>query len=348
MIGVLIIPTGLGCTIGGNAGDGNPVAKLIAQCCDTLITHPNVVNASDINEMTENTLYVEGSMLDRFLWGKISLRPVKKYNKILVVANPPLSEETVNAVSAARATIGIHAEVLELSVPLRMVATIQDGIATGLIDGLGFLLADIDSRQFDALAIHTPVKVKREVALDYYRNGGINPWGGVEAKLSKLVSNAINKPVAHAPLDTVDSDDKELFLVFHERVLPRIAAEAISNCYLHSVLKGLHRAPQIGTEKDLTCEDVDFLLSPHGCWGDPHSACVEKCIPIICVRENIVCNPIRSFGGGIIVENYLEAAGLIMSMRAGVHPESVRAELHCTIVCKNVETWEKEKLVLSS
>ena len=53
MIGVLVIPTGLGARIGGNAGDGNPVAKLMAACCDTLITHPNVVNASDINEMTD-------------------------------------------------------------------------------------------------------------------------------------------------------------------------------------------------------------------------------------------------------------------------------------------------------
>jgi hypothetical protein len=94
MIGVLIIPTGLGAAIGGNAGDGNPVAKLIAGCCDTLITHPNVVNASDINEMTENTWYVEGSMLDRFLRAEIRLRPPRAYNRILVVANPPVTDET--------------------------------------------------------------------------------------------------------------------------------------------------------------------------------------------------------------------------------------------------------------
>ena len=340
MIGVLIIPTGLGATIGGNAGDGNPVAKLIAQCCDTLITHPNVVNASDINEMTENTLYVEGSMLDRFLIGEISLRPVKKYNKILVVANPPLSEETVNAVSAARATIGIHAELLELSYPLNMVASIADGIASGLIYGLDTLLTDIESRDFDALAIHTPIEVRRDVALDYFRSGGVNPWGGVEAKLSKLVSKAINKPVAHAPLESIDPDDKELFLIFKERVQPRIAAEAISNCYLHSVLKGLHRAPQVGpftfSGKGLNCQDVDFLLSPYGCWGEPHEACWKRSIPIISVRENVVCNPhgacVKYDADHIFVENYLEAAGLIVSMRAGVHPESVRAEFTDTSV----------------
>lgn len=45
---VLIIPTGIDANIGGHCGDGNVVARLIASACDTLITHPNVVNASDI------------------------------------------------------------------------------------------------------------------------------------------------------------------------------------------------------------------------------------------------------------------------------------------------------------
>ena len=56
----LVIPTGLGASVGGNAGDGGATASLLASVCDELITHPNVVNASDFNEMTENTMYVEG------------------------------------------------------------------------------------------------------------------------------------------------------------------------------------------------------------------------------------------------------------------------------------------------
>ena len=46
---VLIVPTGIGCEIGGHAGDANPVARLFGPCCDNLILHPNVVNASDVN-----------------------------------------------------------------------------------------------------------------------------------------------------------------------------------------------------------------------------------------------------------------------------------------------------------
>ncbi|MCK5642102.1 MAG: DUF3326 domain-containing protein, partial [Gammaproteobacteria bacterium] len=48
---VFIIPTGIGCSIGGHAGDATPAFKLIASLSDIAITHPNVVNASDINEL---------------------------------------------------------------------------------------------------------------------------------------------------------------------------------------------------------------------------------------------------------------------------------------------------------
>ena len=51
---VLIVPTGIGAEIGGHDGDAAPVARLLAESCDILITHPNVVNASDINEIPEN------------------------------------------------------------------------------------------------------------------------------------------------------------------------------------------------------------------------------------------------------------------------------------------------------
>lgn len=40
---VMIIPTGVGASIGGFAGDALPVARSIAGIVDSLITHPNVV-----------------------------------------------------------------------------------------------------------------------------------------------------------------------------------------------------------------------------------------------------------------------------------------------------------------
>ena len=71
---VMLVPTGIGSEIGGHAGDAAPAARLLAGACDTLITHPNVVNASDINELPENGLYVEGSVISNLLMGTIGLR----------------------------------------------------------------------------------------------------------------------------------------------------------------------------------------------------------------------------------------------------------------------------------
>ncbi len=101
---VLVIPTGIGCEIGGHAGDANPVAKLLAEVCDMVILHPNVVNASDLNEMPTNSMYVEGSTLDRFLHGTVGLAPVTA-NRILVMIDAHTDKElvakTVNMVEAA-------------------------------------------------------------------------------------------------------------------------------------------------------------------------------------------------------------------------------------------------------
>ena len=131
---VLIVPTGIGAEIGGHAGDANPVAKLIGKCCDKLITHPNVVNASDINEMPDNTLYVEGSILDRFLRGEIRLKEVF-YNKILLAVNKPVIPDTINAVNAARMTIGADIEIMELDTELKMTGFYKNGIASGEVEG---------------------------------------------------------------------------------------------------------------------------------------------------------------------------------------------------------------------
>ena len=81
---VMIIPTGVGAELGGHAGDACPAARLLAEACDTLVLHPNVVNASDLNELPVNSLYVEGSVLTRLMMGTVGLSPVRS-NRILVV-----------------------------------------------------------------------------------------------------------------------------------------------------------------------------------------------------------------------------------------------------------------------
>ncbi len=326
---VMIIPTGIGCEIGGHAGDATPAARLLGSVCDKLILHPNVVNASDINEMPENALYVEGSILDRFLEGRIQLKEVKQ-NRILVLVNKPVLPETVNAVSATRITLGVDAKIVELDVPLRMVGTIKDKCATGKVEGWKALIAQVDEYEFDALAIATLIQVEKDVAMYYYQNGGVNPWGGVEAKASRLIANLVNKPIAHAPIQTEDDKEADKAGEWDFIVDPRIAPEIISKCYLHCVLKGLHKAPRIG--KGLSVDDIDVMVSPSGCWGRPHYACKEAGIPIIVVKENTCVLNLEPASDVIEVDNYLEAAGVIAAMKAGITLESIRRPLKPTIV----------------
>jgi len=323
---VFIIPTGVGCAIGGHAGDATPAAKLIASVCDKLILHPNVVNASDINEQPSNTLYVEGSMLDRFLEGSIGLQEVRS-NKVLVVVNPPAKPETINAVNAARTTIGLDAHVTALETPLTMYGWVEDGIATGKATGIQELIDQVSVYQFDALAIATPIYVPNGMALEYFRdiNARVNPWGGIEAMVSRRVSGALNKPVAHAPVESDGTkDDSELFNILYEEVVhSRKAAEVCSNCYIHCILKGLHKAPRIG--RDITFRDVDALVSPVGCIGRPHFACFEAGIPVIAVEENTTSKRNRD-SRIIYVQNYWEAAGYLSCLRAGIVPRSTRSD----------------------
>ncbi len=322
---VMIIPTGIGCEIGGHCGDGTVAARLLGECCEKLILHPNVVNASDLNEMPPNSLYVEGSQLDLFLQGKTFLQEVHA-NKVLVVVNKA-DYQSINAVSAARISLGINAEILELKTPLTLETKFEDGIATGDVTGWEELVAQVLPLEFDALAIATPITVKQEVMTDYFAHGGVNPVGGVEAKASKLIAQKIGKPVAHGPVDYALNEMKEV-------VDPRLAVETITENFIHCILKGLHKAPRLNSRRGLSVDDIDCMVSPYGCFGPPHEACLDAGIPVIVVRENrsVLTHPEHEKFQ--YVDNYLEAAGLIMAMRAGIEPATIRRPIPPTVVRK--------------
>ena len=317
MLAVMIVPTGIGAEIGGHSGDATSAAHLLAECCDQLILHPNVVNASDFTEQPANSLYVEGSMLDTFLSGDILLKPVRR-NHILVVINEE-NRETINAVNAMRSLLGVSAEVLILPTPLKMRGFLdQDrGLAAGEIEGVDELIDAVDEYEYDTLAIHTPVDVETAVAAHYVQNGGLNPWGGVEAMLSKEVYWRTGKPNAHAPIE--GHTDYE-----YNQADPRLAPEMICAAHLGSVLRGLHKAPQPtidATQGQFSVRDVDVMISPL-CWGAPHKMCRERGIEIIFVEENMT-QQMAAFvdnatpDDGFVVNNYLEAAGAMMQMKSG-------------------------------
>lgn len=102
-----------------------------------------------------------------------------------------------------------------------------------------------------------------------------------------------------------------------------MAPEVISLCYLHCVLKGLNRAPRMDI-RGLSVHDIDVMISPDGCFGPPHEACLKRDIPVIVVRENKTIGRLPPHSKFIYVENYWEAAGIISCMKAGVASKSVR------------------------
>ncbi len=341
---VLVVPTGIGAEIGGHAGDATPVARLLASACDTLITHPNVVNASDLNEMPANGLYVEGSLLSRFLMGAIGLRPVRS-NRVLVIIdahpNERFARSTVNAVNAARATYGLRCPrvvVLDPPLPVRGEYT-QSGRAAGTVEELErvFEVLDIHRGEYDAVALSTLVDV--DVPHESYfssRGEIVNPWGGVEAMLTHAISTLYNVPSAHAPM----METTEVAAIDPGVVDPRMAAEVISLTFLQSVLKGMNTAPRVVTgpaemaqSDTLTSRDVSCLVIPDGCIGLPTLAALEQDIPVIAVRENrnLMRNDLSLLPWAAdqlhIVDNYWEATGVMAALKEGMSPASVRRPL---------------------
>ena len=356
---VLVIPTGIGAEIGGHAGDATPVARLLATVSDNLITHPNVVNASDLNAIPENGLYVEGSLLSRFLMGTVGLQKVRSNRVIVVIDAHPkerFARATVNAVNAARATYGFRCpRVVVLDPPLAVTGHYtESGRAAGSVEGLEKLFAVLDQHrdEYDAVALSTLVDV--DVAhTDYFASRGemVNPWGGVEAMLTHAVSAAYNVPAAHAPM----MESVEIANLDPGVVDPRMAAEVISLTFLQCVLKGLHRAPRVVTspiemtQSDvLMARDVSCLIMPDGCVGLPTLAALEQRIPVIAVRENrtLMRNDLTMLPWAPdqlhVVENYWEAVGVMAALKEGMSPAAVRRPFGDVIIDRVTPRTELE------
>ena len=347
---VLLVPTGIGAEIGGHAGDAGPVAKLIAEVSDTLILHPNVVNASDVNELPTNALYVEGSLLTRFMMGTIGLQSVRS-NRLLVVVDAHRDklfvDAVVNTVSGARASYGLTCpEVVCLDPPIKMRGqSTTSGRAVGIVEGLDELCRLLDSRagQFDAVALSSVIDVPFECHQGYFDSKGdmVNPWGGVEAMLTHTLSSIYDIPTAHSPM----FESRLISEMDPGIVDPRMAAEAVSSTFLQCTLKGLMHSPQVVLESTVnsgrgivTVSDISCLVIPDGCLGLPVIAALEHGIPVIAVSENrnIMANDLSLLDWSaeqlITVKNYWEAAGVIAALRAGIDPRCVRRPMGSTTV----------------
>ena len=346
---ILLVPTGIGSSIGGDAGDATPVARLLAAACDNLVTHPNVVNASDINELPHNGLYVEGSVLTKLIMGTVGLQKVKS-NRVLVVIDEHeddyFTDSAINSASAARTSIGLECSGAKMLPRISMETYYSSaGRATGQVKALENLIHLIKQHRhaFDAIAVSSVIQVPGNLQKDYFGKEMTNPWGGVESMLTHAISSIFEVPSAHSPM----MENREILNWELGVVDPRKAAEAISLTFLHCILKGLHRSPRIITDRTaitqpgvISVEDISCIVIPDGCLGLPTLAALEQGIKVIAVRENrnLMRNNLSELpwasGQFYSVENYWEAVGVMTAIKAGVSPESVRRPLAQTTVDK--------------
>ena len=344
---VVLVPTGIGAKLGGHSGDGGAMVRLLSAVCDTLVTHPNVVNAADINELPDNALYVEGSVISRLMMGTVGLQRVRA-NRILAIvdehSDKMFHELAINSVSAARVALGIDC-VGVVKVKDRMIMRAlfaESGRAVGRIDYFEKLKKVLDSyeNKYDAIALTSLIEVPSHFHKDYFTEGmDVNPWGGVEAMLTHTVSSLYNVPSAHSPMMT----SNEVLNLDVGVVDPRKAAEAVSTTYLHCILKGLHRSPKIvdlnksNTRREvLSVEDISCLVIPEGCLGLPTLAALEQGIHVIVVTENKNCmkNDLKvlpfKHGRFHVANNYLEAAGIMIAIKTGISLETIRRPIDLT------------------
>jgi hypothetical protein len=318
------------------------VARLIASVADTLITHPNVVNGSDINELPDNGLYVEGSVICRMLMGTVGLQRVRSNRVLLVIdrhEDAAYSNAAINAANAARACYGLECpRILMLDPPVKLVSEYtSSGRAAGKVDNLSCFLDALAPFQaeYDAIAVSSVIDVPPEFHQEYFDSAGdmVNPWGGVEAIFTHALSLVLGVPSAHSPMfESAEIEEMDPGVVD-----PRMAAEAVSLTFLQSVLKGLKRSPRLVTDPValqhpdvLGARDVSCLVIPDGCLGLPVLAAIEQGIPVVAVRNqsSLMRNDFQSLpwapGQLHVVENYLEAAGVLCALKAGLALDSVR------------------------
>ena len=269
-LGAFIVPTGVGASIGGFAGDASPYAQKISEKC-TLIVNPNVVNAACFSGINKNMLYTEGYAIDEFFRGKCNLVPSTN-NKIGVVFDKSIPQDvlnihinTINAVRTVYGTDIIGYEVTDEPVGVKFFVD-NSGASMGNVDNLDtikFSAEKLLNNGADAIAI---VCLFPEDDGDDYENGvGVDPVGGVEAIISHYITKELNVPCAHAPAFGNTSISSKI-------VDPRCSAEYITPTFLPCILIGLSQAPKLVQSGGINVNDLDFLVIPYNSLG---------CIPVL-------------------------------------------------------------------
>ncbi|MEJ6585518.1 MAG: DUF3326 domain-containing protein [Synechococcus sp. ArSW.bin.68] len=335
----MVVPTGIGCAIGGYAGDALPSARLLAAASGCLITHPNVMNGASLYWKDHRIRYVEGYGLDRFAAGDWALRSVRQQRIGLLLdagIEPELRQRHLQVADGCRATLGIEiGPVVTSDVPLGVHLGLgQSGASWGTLDRPDALLrAGERLKANGATAIAVVARFPDDQgsdALEAYRHGsGVDALAGAEAVISHLLVRHLQIPCAHAPALSALPLDPQLD--------PRAAGEELGYTFLACVLVGLSQAPALvqssaAKPSDLMADDLGVLVVPEGALGgEAVLACLERKVPVISVANPSVLQ-VTSTVLGVESEvlqagSYAEAAGLVLALREGVALAALRRPL---------------------
>ena len=287
--GAFIVPTGVGASIGGFAGDAGSYAREFAKYTN-LIVNPNVVNAGGFSAITDSMLYVEGYSLDLFFKGEVNLL-TSENNKIGIIYDKAIPQDVlnvhINTHNAVKVVYGVDIagyEITEEDVGVEFYVN-NSGISVGNvknIETIGKSCEKLLSKGCDAIAIVCLFEDAEEDNPEYANGQGVDPVGGVEAILSHYVSKYYDVPCAHSPAFRTFQIDSEI-------ISPKSASEYITPTFLPCILLGLSQAPKLSKDLSigLNVKDIDFLVMPHNSLGSvPVFECIKKQIPVYSVLEN--------------------------------------------------------------
>ena len=311
-LGAFIVPTGVGASIGGFAGDASRAARKISQKCE-LIVNPNVVNAACFSGITDNMLYVEGYSLDRFFKGEICLERSRN-NKIGIIFDKAIKPEVlnvhINTMNAVEVVYGLNIigyEITEEDVGVDFFVD-KSGVSMGNVNNL-LTLKNAAKKLIDkgAEAIAIVCRFPDEQGDDYANGVGVDPVGGVEAIISHYISKEFSIPCAHAPAF-------DYIAISTDIVDKRCSAEYITPTFLPCILVGLNQAPKL-TKTGISINDLDFLIVPYNSIGGvPVLEASKKGIKVFAIKENqtvLDVTPMNFLNTCDIINTYDELAEIL-------------------------------------
>lgn len=339
---VLLIPTGIGCELGGYAGDALPAARLLAAASGCLITHPNVMNGASLYWSDRRIHYVEGWSMNRFAAGDLVLRPVHRQRIGLLLdagIEEGLRHRHLQAADACRASLGLEiGPVVTTDQPLEVqLQRGPSGSSWGTLahpESLCRAAASLVAAGATALAVvaRFPDDIGSEALAAYRQGSGVDALAGAEAVISHLLSSRFALPCAHAPALAP--------LPLEPDLDPRAAAEELGHTFLPCVLVGLSRAPALLAPQafragDLAADQLGAVVVPAGALGgEAVLAAQARGVPLIVVTSNssVLSVDAEALGFGVeapvlTVDSYAEAAGLVLALREGISPAALQRPL---------------------